>query len=61
MGGADQEPLGGEGLKGRRLNVFLAISLLLYTLGLLSLIFWARMRNIWARKVAAEMASQGGG
>jgi hypothetical protein len=33
---------------------------LLYTLGLLSLIFWARRRNIWARKVAAEMPSQGG-
>ena len=47
--------------EGRRLNVFLAISLLLYSLGLLSLTFWARRRTIWARKVAAEMASQEGG
>ena len=42
-------------------SLLLIIPALLYTLGLLSLIIWTRGRPIWAMKVAAEMASQGGG
>jgi preprotein translocase subunit SecY len=42
-------------------SLSIVILALLYTLGLFLTLFWARRRTIWARKVAAEMASQGGG